>query len=75
MKIKMFIHATGYSLSQHWLTASLIIYNSQRFPDEIVDCIFYYEKEGDEYLFQILFLIKQNQNVGLCHAFRECVFS
>ena len=44
---------------------------ASEFPDETTDCIFYYEKEGDKYLFQIQFLIKQNQNVGLYHVFES----
>ena len=49
----------------------LTISNSQRqlvasyFTNEIVDSTFYQEKEGNECQFQIQFLIKQNQNVGL----------
>ena len=49
----------------------LTISNSQRqlvasyFTNEIVDSMFYQEKEGNECQFQIQFLIKQNQNVGL----------
>ena len=76
MEIKIFVHATDYLPSQNWVTASLgtISRYSQRqlasyVPDEIAKCIFYQEKEVDEYLFQIQFLIKQNQNVGLYHAF------
>ena len=42
---------------------------SSYFSDEIADCIFYQVKEGDEYFFQIQFLIKQNQNVELYHVF------
>ena len=42
------------------------ISNSQSsyFPDDIADWIFYQVKEGDEYLFQFQFLIKQNYNVA-----------
>ena len=71
----MFYQATGYLPSQHKFKASLpSLINSQRklasyFPDEIVDYIFYWEKEGDEYLFQIKFLVKQNLNVELYHNF------
>ena len=72
----MFIHAAGYFPSQHWFTAHLpYLIQVATEGDEIADCTFHQEKEGDKYLFQILFLIKQNQNVGLCHVFRECVFS
>ena len=75
IKIKIFFHATVYLPSKHWFTVSLsYLTNSQMkpasyFPDEIADCIFYQEKQGDEYLFQIKFLMKQNLNIGLYHVY------
>ena len=44
------------------------------FPDEIAKCIFHQEKEV-EYLVQVQFLIKQNQNVELYHVYHEYDFS
>ena len=58
MKIKIFAHLTGYLLSQHWFTASLphLIHKGGKLgylQNRIADGIFYWEKEDDEYLFQI----------------------
>ena len=42
------------------------------FPDEIVDSFFLGEEKW--WVFQIYFLIKQNQNILLYHVFWVCVF-